>query len=375
MVAMQEISLDDFDKLVHDIYRAGIQPDLWSQVVGTLSHLLGGAVISLQAHSIGAKASLGTITSEADSSVQNDYENYYATKNVWMPGLQNIPKGRTIHAEEFFDRRELKRTEFYNDFLRPRGFIGASALILERSENAVLVISGTLTDKEMETVPPVLRRIFDLVGPHILRSFETMRKVPNLRSETENRHTLQPGGHRTFFLDRRGRLVHLSNTGADLRYCGNSVYIDRHGCLKWFDPQAERSFQVALNKVTNADYQNLKGDFNVRRNGETPLAASVVPLDSQIAGSIFDQVFEDIPVALLILRDQAAPDRVEALREFKLTPAEAALTLAIAKGLSLREYAEGRDLSIQTVRTQLKAVFAKTDTNRQSQLVALVMSL
>jgi DNA-binding CsgD family transcriptional regulator len=223
MVAMQEISLDYFDKLVHDIYRAGIQPDLWSEVVGTLSHLLGGAVISLQAHSIVSKASLGTITSEADSSVQNDYENYYATKNVWMPGLQNIPKGRTIHAEEFFDRRELKRTEFYNDFLRPRGFIGASALILERSENAVL--------------------------------------------------------------------------------------------------------------------------------------------------------FEDIPVALLILRDQAAPDRVEALREFKLTPAEAALTLAIAKGLSLREYAEGRDLSIQTVRTQLKAVFAKTDTNRQSQLVALVMSL
>jgi DNA-binding CsgD family transcriptional regulator len=373
-VVMREISLDDYDKLLHAIYRAATQPTLWSDVIEMLSSLLGGTVISLQAHSLQANASLGTVTSETDQSVQSNYEQYYAARNVWMPGLTDIQIGRTVHADEIFDRRDLVRTEFYNDFLRPRGFIGASALILERSEDAVLVLSGTLTDKEMEHVPPVLRKIFDLVGPHISRSFELMRQMPALQLEAQNFHSSEAGKQSAFFLDKRGRVVHLTNAGTGLPFNGENFWLDRHGCLKLFDPKADRSLKAALHQIANADFLHLKGGFAVRRTGKTPLAASVVPLERRTIKTMFDRVFEDVPIALLTLRDPRTPDRSEALREFRLTPAELALTLAIAQGMSLREYAESRTLSVQTVRTQLKTVFAKTDTNRQSQLVALAMS-
>ncbi|MER9940000.1 helix-turn-helix transcriptional regulator [Mesorhizobium sp. M0088] len=47
--------------------------------------------------------------------------------------------------------------------------------------------------------------------------------------------------------------------------------------------------------------------------------------------------------------------------------------MAIAQGISLRDHADSRDVSIHTVRAQLKSVFAKTETRRQSQLAALIL--
>jgi DNA-binding CsgD family transcriptional regulator len=41
----------------------------------------------------------------------------------------------------------------------------------------------------------------------------------------------------------------------------------------------------------------------------------------------------------------------------------------------MRFYAEERGLSIETVRTQLKSVLAKTGTRSQSQLIATLMAL
>ena len=54
---------------------------------------------------------------------------------------------------------------------------------------------------------------------------------------------------------------------------------------------------------------------------------------------------------------------------FGLTAAEADLAAAIVSGESLRDYGERRGRSLNTVRTHLKAVFAKTGTNRQAELV------
>ena len=56
-----------------------------------------------------------------------------------------------------------------------------------------------------------------------------------------------------------------------------------------------------------------------------------------------------------------------------LTPAEARLASHLAGGTSLEEASESLGVSIHTARTQLKAVFAKTGTRRQGELVALLM--
>ena len=67
----------------------------------------------------------------------------------------------------------------------------------------------------------------------------------------------------------------------------------------------------------------------------------------------------------------AAPP-FEALKAlYGLTAAEARLTCGLLKGERLEDYAERTGISMNTARTHLKAVFAKTNTDRQADLVRL----
>lgn len=57
---------------------------------------------------------------------------------------------------------------------------------------------------------------------------------------------------------------------------------------------------------------------------------------------------------------------------FNLTPTEARIAQALSIGKTLSEIASVQNGSVQTVRKQLKNIFAKTGTNRQADCVALI---
>lgn len=80
-------------------------------------------------------------------------------------------------------------------------------------------------------------------------------------------------------------------------------------------------------------------------------------------------VFVDDP------NDDARPAQVDLYsRAFRLTPAEARLAVHLASGASLIEAAEQFGVAHNTVRAQLRAIFDKTDTHRQADLVRLLQN-
>ena len=82
--------------------------------------------------------------------------------------------------------------------------------------------------------------------------------------------------------------------------------------------------------------------------------------------------------ALVIFRDPYRPDHSLAsrLRDlFNLSRTEAAVAIDLAGGLSVAEIARVRRVSVDTLRSQLKSIHAKTGCHRQSQFVALLRKL
>jgi len=59
--------------------------------------------------------------------------------------------------------------------------------------------------------------------------------------------------------------------------------------------------------------------------------------------------------------------------EYQLTQAEARLANALMRGQDLNAFALEHDLSIHTVRNQLKSIFSKTGVSRQVDLVLLLL--
>lgn len=87
--------------------------------------------------------------------------------------------------------------------------------------------------------------------------------------------------------------------------------------------------------------------------------------------------FRDYAARVLLVISQDAPDRIDTraqLRKvFDLTAVEADVFWRIGNGESVEEIAASSKQSVETVRTRLKRVFAKTGMRRQSDLVRLAM--
>jgi DNA-binding CsgD family transcriptional regulator len=59
---------------------------------------------------------------------------------------------------------------------------------------------------------------------------------------------------------------------------------------------------------------------------------------------------------------------------FKLSRTESLIAAALAQGKRLQDVAEERGIQVKTARGYLEAIFRKTGTHRQSELVALLRS-
>ena len=80
-------------------------------------------------------------------------------------------------------------------------------------------------------------------------------------------------------------------------------------------------------------------------------------------------------LTLNALGPRPGPPAAILAKAFRLTPSEAKLACIIASGAPPNIAARELKISRETARNQLKSVFAKTDTHRQSELVALLLQV
>ncbi|KQM97861.1 LuxR family transcriptional regulator [Sphingobium sp. Leaf26] len=80
------------------------------------------------------------------------------------------------------------------------------------------------------------------------------------------------------------------------------------------------------------------------------------------------------PRAIVIARVGEPTERhVQLLtRTFRLTPAEADIAIRLAAGQSRQQIAAARNVSVETLKVQLRSIYEKTGCNRESQLVRIV---
>jgi pimeloyl-ACP methyl ester carboxylesterase/DNA-binding CsgD family transcriptional regulator len=83
------------------------------------------------------------------------------------------------------------------------------------------------------------------------------------------------------------------------------------------------------------------------------------------------------PLALVVSTELVWPEGFQTTVQeaFGLTTAEVEIVRGVTLGLPLRDIAEARGRSLETVRTQVRSVLAKTETHSQSELVRVVLGL
>ncbi len=110
----------------------------------------------------------------------------------------------------------------------------------------------------------------------------------------------------------------------------------------------------------------------LHRDGLPMLLVEVVPV------AAFVREFFAPGIAVVTVTEVATsrvPNAAALAEAFGLTPAEIRLAQEIAKGLGVRATAHILGIGVETARSQLRSIFAKTDTRRQAELVGLLSGL
>jgi len=105
-------------------------------------------------------------------------------------------------------------------------------------------------------------------------------------------------------------------------------------------------------------------------NGEQPRQVFITPLP---AASPFGKDWQTPLALVLVIEADNTLSTLKLLGKlYNLTPAELRVASALLAGDSPENYAQQAGVSQNTVRTQLISLFRKTDTRRQSELVAVL---
>jgi DNA-binding CsgD family transcriptional regulator len=137
----------------------------------------------------------------------------------------------------------------------------------------------------------------------------------------------------------------------------------------------EAADQLLRDAITTINLEEGRGvrSFPVRDpEAQTTLVAHVIPIRLS-ARDIFVRCAA-VLVLTPVTRPQAPPvELVQSL--FDLTPAEARVARSLASGKTAEDIASDGGVSLNTVRTHVRGVLAKTGCDRQVDVVALLSGL
>ncbi len=213
--------------------------------------------------------------------------------------------------------------------------------------------------------------------PHLQRALQIQRRLDGLQAFRAAAGTafdflplgviLMDGSGRPLLVNRAARAVIRENDGLTLSRDGL--------CGATPANTAELRRLVHEASITAAGHGlRAGGALSLPRPSlRRPLALLVGPLR---AGDVELVPAQDAAVIVFVSDPErmmeAPPDILRRL--YGLTAAESRLAAQLLEGLSVARAAEKMEVSPHTARTQLKSIFLKTDTRRQSELIRLVIA-
>jgi DNA-binding CsgD family transcriptional regulator len=172
-------------------------------------------------------------------------------------------------------------------------------------------------------------------------------------------------------IDQQGSVVDV-NTAAEGLFDDNLKIKERRLFVR--DSEARGLLRDALENLrTSTRIRPLVSEpVIVQRQDKLPVIIRIWPccLSSASASQDFRAI-----LTLNALGPRPGPPAAILAKTFGLTPSEAKLACIIARGAPPHVAARELSISRETARNQLKSIFAKTDTHRQSELVALLLQV
>lgn len=366
------LTLSEYRRLTSRVFAASLEPARWQDVLDDLSVLLDGAKLHLFGYDVHRSVDLGVMSANHASEWIELYGEYYAALNPYPVLAQALEPSVPYDLSGLIPERELKRTEYFADFFQPQeNLTGGVGMVLEATETAAFVIGTLHPDKYRERLDKNALAVLGMVGRDLGAAWQIAKRLGTAQL-IEGRAT---GGRRLegiiAMLDQRGWPVFLSADAEQALETGRILRQDMSGRLSFTDKAAQSRLEHHLLHLARPGSSLPPDRFEL--DSDKRVHCTITALDPDVLGDWGEAFILGMrqPILLVDIDIESAVGP-QALQTYGLTPAEYEVTLALAQGLSPADIAAVREVSIHTVRNQMKSAMQKCGVTRQTQLVALV---
>ena len=365
----------DFARLVATAYEAALAPELWPDFARDLVDSAGGTAFNLSvfAPALGA-GQLAVAWGLPDEHVAA-YRDGYWRHDLWrIAAAEKGIVGHVVAGEAMVPEADLLRSVVYNDVLRRGDFRHiCGGLVFHRPwDDAGAGFSLMRTGRQGPFDAHEVHGINRLL-PHIGRAIGLSLRVAAAKSRTETlTAAFDRQGAAVLLVDPAGRVIESNDVAERLLHAGTVLRLN-DGRLAACSPAGDQALQRLMRRAYDpgASAAETAAITLERASPWPPLRIKALPLRQR------RHRLAPLLLELLIVIDnaepQAPPPVQQVARAHGLTVAETALLAALIDGATLIEFAERRGISVHTARNQLKSVFQKTGTRRQTELLRLAL--
>ena len=379
-----DLSQARFERALNLIYDTLDDRAAWRAVLECLHEAVGGRAVHLLAFD--AKHGALSYSDGADMAPQIDLE--YIQKYQFIDPRVGLMRTKWdeewLHCHQHFDEAFVANDPFYQEFLIPHGarYLTACKLVEDLDATVILALLRRPGEGPM---PPDALAFLDRLRPHLQRAVRMGLARFVYSAQALVGHALvdrlrQP----VMLLTTQGEVV-LANDAA--RRLLGSTSLVRVADDRLVLPQAyHRSF---LEQCTQLEHQVRTGAMPDEASGKAFRALHM----SSGAGEAPDVLYGFFtmlapertmgsfglrPLVMLFFYHPGSAQAIDSAlltAAFGLSHAECRIASLLADGMPLRDIAATLGVQYDTVRKQLMSIYQKTSTNRQPELVRLLMNL
>lgn len=364
-------------RLIETIYATVADPDKWQTLIAELVAGTNSRSARLLVMNADASRVISSIKHNIDDNFHSQYVKHYVNACPWRPELARKRPGRLYSTYLHFSCRQpdFMRSEFYNDWARHQDIHhGVCGTIYQDSRQTVQLLVQRTRGQGHYTETDTA--FFNEYVPHLRHAFQLADQVADRRSRAEAIALAADSEHLPFILlDYSLRPVHC-NSSAEALINSESVLLLTRGQLRLAEREQDQQFQRLLRTcLAAADSRTLHAacdPLEVPRPDQSTLqlwVKSVHPDVPTLAGKASGYVavyIYDPEVRILLDHDRLC-------KIYGLSKAEIRVAMALLATPDLADVARRCFISLHTVRSHLKAIFAKTATQNQADLVKRLM--
>jgi DNA-binding CsgD family transcriptional regulator len=353
-------------QLLDLIYEAAAIPDLWPAVLDRLAQLAGGVGTFL------ITADPRTIRWTASDSLRQlgleILEGHWHERNPRMERLMLHKHAGFMREVDMFTAEEMDQEPTFRDLLRPRGYGWAAGALVQVPSDDMLLFS---IERRFADGPVDRSAIVELnsLRPHLSRAALMSARLRMERAQGMA-DSLTMMGLPSAVLLADGKVAATSPLFEQL---GGQIVTRAFGRIALRNADANALLSEAIEHLNSDEFQFGAKSIAVPAEGEdAAMIVHLVPV-RRSAHDIFGPAMGILVVTPLGSSQTLPDDLLSGL--FDLSPAEIRAANGLLGGKTIDDLASEFGLSRETIRSQVKAVLAKTGTARQSDLASLLANV